>query len=250
MFFVNMPRGKKTKKHNHSIRNVLPKVAIFGHSIPRNLNRYLDSLIRSRDSNDTVFHTSSVPQKYAKLLGIDKLFSQVVFFHCPTVKSPLFRERIDQIAAFKPDLLCLNISSNDLAGKTVEVKEIANKLMEKMHYLVRSHNVQAVVYLSELKRCDTPNKSGRGRLQCSADTFRTRVMTYNEYIQENCRKYKAFIFQWIQGFWWDSHKNEIPVYAWSTDRLHPGPSFSSEGFQRYYWAIRNALIRHFHAVSF
>ncbi len=245
-----MPRGKKAKKHNHAFRSDLPKVAILGHSMPRNLNRYLDSLIQTRNSNDTAFHGSPVPQKYAKLLGVDNLYSQVLFFHCATVKSPLFKERIDQVAAFSPDLLILNISSNDLASKEVNVKEIVNKLLEKMHYLVRSHNVHAVIFLSELKRCDTPNKQGKGRLQCTADIFRTRVISYNEYIQENCRKYKAFIFQWLQGFWWDSNRNEIPVKAWSSDRLHPGPSFYSEGFQRYYWAIRNTLIKRFHAVSF
>ena len=245
-----MPRGKKAKKFFHKIRSDIPKVAVLGHSMPRNLNRYLDTLIPARDLNDFEFAKHSNSQKYAKLLGLDKLFSQVEFFHCATVQSPLFRERIEQIAVFQPDLVILNISSNDLAQRNVDFKEIARKLMEKMHYLVRSHNVQSVVYLSELKRCDTPNKRGKGRLQCSPETFRSRVMSYNALIQDNCKKYQAFHFHWLQGFWWDAKKNEVPIASWSYDRLHPGPSFSSEGFQRYYWAFRNALQKHFHTVNF
>ena len=245
-----MPRGKKSKKCSHSVRHNLPKVAVFGHSMPRNLSRYLDTLVQARDQNDTVFCQGSLGQKYATVLGVDKLFSQVQFFHCATVSSPLFKERIEQIAAFGPALLILNISSNDLAQRKVVEKDIANHLVEKMHYLVRSHHVESVIFLSELKRCDTPNKRGRGRLQCSPEVFRSRVMKYNEYIQGICKKFLAFHFQWLQGFWWDAGKQEIPVSVWSSDRLHPGPNFYSSGFQRYYWAIRNTLLKKFHSVSF
>ena len=61
------------------------------------------------------FLEASQGLKYAKLMGVDKLFSEVMFFHCATVDSPQFKNRIEQIAAFKPDLLISNISSYDLA---------------------------------------------------------------------------------------------------------------------------------------
>ena len=100
-----MPRGKKAKKHSHIFRANIPKVAVLGHSMPRNLMRYLDTLIPGRSQNDIEFSKHSLGQKYSMLLGLDKLFSQVEFFHCATVQSPTFRDRIEQIAAYKPELV-------------------------------------------------------------------------------------------------------------------------------------------------
>ena len=245
---ARMPKGKKPRKYAHSAVTQLPRAVFLGHSMPRNLSRYLNTLSVQRGRNDESFRNLSLQQKYVKLLGIDSLYKDLFFVHCATVKSDLFLQKVTEVQRLNADIIFINISSNDLAQKEAVEGNIATTLSERIQPLVNMGQVKRIVFLSELKRCDIPNSKGKGRLECSVDEFRRRVMAYNSIIQAECERNNKLIYNWLFGFWWDADKREIEVAEWSTDRLHPGPHFHSEGFQKYYWSVRRIMFKRFHDI--
>ncbi len=183
-----MPKGKKSRKistHRHLI--IKPSVVILGHSMPRRLRDYFDNeLMSTADLNNIQNGGATYGQTYAKFLGLDNMYNEVHFIHCPTVFSPYFFQRVLAVGHLRPELVLVNISSNDLAEAEVNEQSVATALMGLMHFLCVQFNVRRVVFVSELKRCDVPNDNGIGRLHCSPDVFRTRVMNYNQIVLTEC----------------------------------------------------------------
>ena len=227
----------------------IPEIAFLGHSMPRNLNRYLDTCAVRRGAKDPLFRELAPNEQYPHIFGLDSIYSLMHFMYSPTVTSAKYAQRIQEIVELNVDLVLIHASSNDLSGKYVCVDTVVNRVIDSMLHVIRHGHVKSVIFVSELKRADTPNYLGKGRLQCSPEVFRERVMLYNSKIEEKCQEIPQFHYFWLYGFWWDHEKREIPIEQWSKDRLHPGPHFESEGFQKYFWAIRKVLYKGFHTLG-
>ena len=85
--------------------------------MPRRLRDYLDNeLMSATDFHDIGNGIVTYGSTYAKFLGIQNLYHEVNFIHCPTVFSPYFFQRVLAVGHLHPELVLVNISSNDLVG--------------------------------------------------------------------------------------------------------------------------------------
>ena len=113
--------------------------------------------------------------------------------------------------------------------------------MDQVYILLSRFGVSTIMFCSVLKRTDIP-RNGKGRLECSVDDYRLRALLMNRLIRKECRHSYDMCFILLPRFWYDDKHNEVEVSEWSTDRLHPGPKVGSEGFARYYHAIRHVIL--------
>ncbi len=246
-----MPKGKKVRKPpQHGRILIKPSVVILGHSMPRRLRDFFDNeLMTPSISHEVANGWATLGQIYSRFLGVDNLYHEVHFIHCPTVLSPYFFQRVLAAGHLHPEMVIINIASNDLAAESVSEQGIATALLGLIQYLCDQYGVKRVVFISELKRCDTPNGNGVGRLFCSPEIFRTRVLNYNYIILNACENHPIFNFVWLPGFWNDNYGHEPEVWEWSSDRVHPGPNFYTVGFQRYFDGMRQILLGQYHSLA-
>ena len=219
-----------------------PVVCIIGHSMPKRLFRAFDneSLLDGRglELADGSFSRGAM---YAKYLYVDDFIHEVHFLHAPTVNSQKFRDAVRAAGAMNPDTVIFHAAANDLASKSCNVRTVFNSLVDYASNLITEFGVSTVMFGSVLKRADVP-KNGKGRLGCSVEEFRLRAQLMNRLLKKECRHSSDLCYVLLPGFWYNDKKQELPVSDWSSDRLHPGPNVGSEGFARYYHAIRHVLL--------
>ena len=220
-----------------------PIICIIGHSMPKRLFRAFD--------NESLFDGQAMKladgqftrgQMYAEYFYVADLIAEVHFFHSATVCSRQFLEAVHSASLLNPDIVLFHASGNDLAAKHCKVKVVYQKLMDQAYFLISEIGVSLVMFASVLKREDTP-RNGKGRLLCSIEDYRLRAKFMNRLVKRECSNSYDMAYILLPSFWYDSNRKELPVSNWSKDRLHPGPKVGSEGFARYYNAIRHLLLR-------
>ena len=218
-------------------------ICIIGHSMPKRLFKAFD--------NESLYDGQALrladgwctrAQMYAEYFYVGDIIAEVHFFHAPKVSSSKFREAVRLAGALNPDLVLFHASANDLASKRCNVVQVFHDLLDEVNILLSEFGVGAVMFASVLKRADIP-KNGKGRLECSVDEFTSRAKKFNRLIKRECRSSFDMMYVLLPRFWYDHNQREIDVVEWSSDRLHPGPKVGSEGFARYYNAIRHMLLR-------
>ncbi len=241
-----MPLGKKIRNiHHHTYLDGKPRVVIFGHSMPKRLFRFFD---QEMIPSDYLYHygEKTRQQCYASYFSLNQLFGEIDFVHCPGIFSPLCTSRVKLVKEMNPDAVLVHISSNDLSGECISEEAVADCVFETFENMLKDSTVKLVIFVSELKRADEIFMGGR--LKCSAADFAVRVKGYNEAIKEKCRKKQHVRFEWLPGMWWDVDKREIDVWEWSSDNLHPGTDTASEGFYRYFHALRQVFFKSYHQI--
>ena len=242
-----MPSGKKIRHiDQHDYLDGKPRVLIFGHSMPKRLFNHFDfTLIPS----DEIYQFGEVTlgQAYASYFGVNTLYGEIDFLHCSGILDNNCFSKICRIKEGNYDAAVIHIGSNDLSGEFVSEYMVASCLLGLCDTLLRDSSVKLVTFVSELKRADTKERGGR--LRCSVEDFSSRVKKCNEIMKHESGKSSHLHFEWLPGMWWTEEKWEIDVTEWSTDFLHPGTNPYSEGFQRYWNALRQVLLKSYHQLA-
>ncbi len=239
-----MTKGKRAKPFRVQFPplDFIPRICVIGHSMPKRLFRAFDCESRKDGLNGEILAGNmSKGQAYARYLHVSSIVRDIKFFHSPLVCDKKFDEAVQRAGAENPDLIIFHASSNDLAAKNCDVKQVFKRLRDRANDLILNYNVSAVMFASVLKREDIP-VNGKGRLACSIKEFRSRAKMMNRLLKREARLSYDFCYVLLPRFWYDVGPREVEVSEWSEDRLHPGPEINSEGFARYYHAFRHVIL--------
>ncbi len=239
-----MPKGKRPARFRgqHRLLDHKPSVAIIGHSMPRRVFDHFDSLMLGDNYGLDIARGVKTPgQVYAEYLNFSRTFEEINFYPCSKILSHEYLHQISAIGNHGHDFVISHLGSNDLAPAYASEQLIANAMFSSARLYQERFNIDHVLFVTELKRTDTPDDLGQGNLHCSVEDFETRVKKFNSLVKAECDIVLEYEQVTFPGFWYDDKHNEIPVAQWSTDRLHPGPDPDHPGFQKYVRGLRNAI---------
>ncbi len=242
-----MPSGKKVRHiDQHDYLDGKPRLLILGHSMPKRLFNHFDNTLVTSDEVYQ-FGEITLGQAYASYFGVDSLYGEIDFLHCAGVLDRNCLSKFCMIKEGNYDAVLIHLGTNDLSGEFVSEYTVSSCLIGLCDMLLKEDSVKLIIFVSELKRADSKERGGR--LVCSVEDFEVRVKKYNEILKQESGKSSHLRFEWLPGMWWTSQKQEIDVAEWSTDFLHPGTNPYSEGFQRYWNALRQVLLKAYHQLA-
>ena len=76
----------------------------------------------------------------------------------------------------------------------------------------------------------------------SAGTFQQRAFDFNGMLRSRAAGVEGVRVERMRGFWRDDCGGALPVCAWSSDGIHPGPAVTSSGFGKYRRNMRRVLL--------
>ena len=219
--------------------------ALIGHSYVKNILRYVDSefakegILEAIDSGE-----KSRGRNTARVMSLNELFYTVTIDWAYLFESPEWIDAIDMALSGQPEILVVNMASNDLCEilrkfpqtnehDKPEATALANRMMTAAIDWRDNHGVQCTVFLSVLKRV-----AGTCR---KAERFTKLMDTFNDTLRRRCDFAPGISFKPVEGF--DCFPDGAPmaVEDWSNDGAHPGRDFSHPSFVKYYQEVRAAF---------
>ena len=139
-----------------------------------------------------------------------------------------------EVSKLRPDVVLLQIGSNDLCDPELTVRDIAKGVIEIVLSLLYSHDVKKVVVLQILHRIPPSRKT---RYAVDTNWFNSRCDEVNHYLNNYFadNKVEGARFWRHSGFWSPASKQQ--VYTWDGDHLN-----DKTGYPKYYRRIRAAMV--------
>ena len=137
----------------------------------------------------------------------------------------------ENITDFEPEIIILQCGSNDLCDHTVSPMDLRDKLIEYIHHLFNTCNVQRVIVMQILHRLE-PEQHVRHRVDI--EWFNNRVDTFNHLISDSLGHIPLAYFAKHRGLC-DHH---VLYQAMHKDGIH----LNSSGYPKYFRNIRSALM--------
>ncbi len=219
--------------------------AIIGHSFIKNVIEYVrDRLIVKGEWADVTSGRVWEAVKFAKELRLDNLFAAVSLQWAYLFEDDCWKKCIGLILAATPQILVVNIGSNDLceimrkapndkSGDKMAVESLVKRLIIAGCEWRDKHGVQVVVYMSVLRRTAHCTKR--------YDRFIRNMGRFNDEMNRYCDDEPGLVMKNVEGF--DCHPDgtAMAVEDWSPDGAHPGKKGDDESFHKYLQELRAAL---------
>ena len=113
-----MPRGRGLKRKWADLpkwEGPLPKVLILGHDIPMHVKAFLDHEISNSSLQQQVnAGECTLNEAYARALGVSQNIAEIQFERLDNISYDDIRARIEDLNAYRPDILILQIGARDL----------------------------------------------------------------------------------------------------------------------------------------
>ena len=139
----------------------------------------------------------------------------------------------------KPQIVVLNVGSNDLAHiahpDPASVIALIDKIVTFAKHLQSEYGVSVIVINSVLPR--------DGNMQCNADTFLTNSNHFNTMLEQWCDSVEGLVFNHMRGFYRhyvDKKEVPLPVSHWTSDGIHCNETYARKFHQRLRFAILHA----------
>ena len=195
---------------------------ILGHSFVRRLH----DAIACEDHD--------VAHRAPDSLRVDRLFSRIDIFGRSGYTVSELRHDVLAAGQQRPDLVIINCGSNDLCQERCDVEQVARELMSYADYLRISFGVRLVMLMGVI-----------WRTRChgvSSFVFSARAAELNRRPRDMSENRRGVLYMNMRGFWSPDGSSELPVSAYSSDGIHPGPDPTTHGFRKYRRNIRRCLI--------
>ena len=202
------------------------KAAFIGHSF---VKRFHNVLFAEKLPGKSM--SLSMPT----ILNVDDHYSYIRVYGRSGAKLKDLISLIDKVGKAHPDVLVIDIGTNDICDRECDVRELVRRLMILAEYAQIGHGVRAVYFCNVLNR-------GRCR-EVSQSVFSDRKILFNDLMQESCESRDFVDFHKFSGFWKDSEGRPLEIKMWSADLIHPGPSPKSHGFRKYRRSIRKCMLK-------
>jgi lysophospholipase L1-like esterase len=195
----------------------MPKVVlILGHSFIARLRRFV---------------SHSDHEKVNTSLNLSEQIIYRGYSGCTITK--LTERGVREVLKYKPDLVCLQVGSNDLCDLSVEVQQVVDKLVDFVEIL-RGHGVRRICVYQILHR-----KAPKVPCRYAVDAvwFNSRVDLVNKMLNDRMgRDFLAGVRFWRHsGFW--SRENQALVYC--DDGVHLN---EEHGYPKYYNSVRASIV--------
>ena len=107
----------------------MPKVLILGHDIPMHVKSFLDNEIANSSLQQQIQPGEcTIYEAYARALGVSQNIGEIQFESITHVSYDNIRERIEDLNAYRPDILVLQIGARDLGKVNCDSAVLAKEL--------------------------------------------------------------------------------------------------------------------------
>ena len=190
---------------------------------------------------DISFCHTDKAQQYSHKLGLQHHINSVyTSSNSINLISDLHRS-LSLIHHIKPDILLLDIGSNDIANVHKVDPNLMLELAHELFQFAVSTQVPLVIINAVLPRTS--------KISSNPDDFRNNASHFNKSIQVYASDTQNVKYNKMRGFsfYYDQHKNERqkPVDHWSTDGIH----CDSQSIHQYRNRIRHAVLDNIHFIK-
>ena len=194
------------------------KCLILGHSFVRNLKTFIGS---------------NLPQ-YNYTLKLDPKEVMVQFSGKSGANVESLKTcQLADVEDFEPELVILDIGTNDLCLSTYDPSKLASAILSLVKSLIEDYNVQHVVVLQILHRFRSLRPSRR---RVNIEKFNKDADTCNKLLGEQLSSKQNCQFWWHKGLWGVNQRRII-----DSDGVH----FSKPMGQRKYFYNLRAILVHY-----
>ncbi len=234
---IQMPRGRGLKRKWADLpkwEGPLPKVLILGHDIPMHVKTFLDNVIQTSSLLAQInAGECSWPEAYARALGVSENIAEIQFEAMPRVSHDNIRERIEDLSAYRPDILVIQTGALDLGQTECDPIYLAKELTRATDQAFQEE-IDLTVLLGDMRRSDEA-------LEVTPEIYTERLKVFNSAIQAHCNKFFSYYFDKIPGFEGKGAK-PMPVDRYSTNGFVPGPQLEAWGTKKLVKGFRFLLI--------
>ena len=183
----------------------MDRVLLLGHSF---VDR-LDTFMKATDLVNFEFDESKTT---CRLFGIGGL----------KISALLSTKILDKVSKFRPELLMIEIGTNDIDASRVIINDLANTLVPVAKLCVNDYAVCKVILCPVLPR-------GPGRFQARSVCFEDNRVALNAALTTLCAS--------------DSHVSMLTHQRFSNvvECLRDGVHLSDQGLKRYYFLLRRGI---------
>ncbi len=212
----------------------MPKVLILGHSVPMHVKAYLDHEISISSLQQEInAGECTMNEAYARALGVSQNISEIQFERLDHVSYDDIRARIEDLNAYRPDILVLQIGALDLGKINCNPTELAKELTRGTDQAFQEE-IDLTVLIGDMRRVDED-------LEVTPETYQEKLNVFNSTIQAHCNKFFSYYYDKIPGF--EGRKQQtMPVEQYSQTGFIPGPAFDSWGTKKLVKGYRFLLI--------
>ncbi len=219
--------------------------AVIGHSFVKNIKRYVRGRLAEtgkwqRIQTDELWEPAQIPE----VLRLDKLFAAVAIRWAYLFESPEWNWELGLILAASPQILCVNIGSNDIcnimraspndsSGDKRAISALVKRLVVAACEWRDGHNVNQIIFMSVLRRV-----SG---YKATEYRFTRNMGWFNDELNRWIDFEPGMTVKNVKGFDCHPDGSAMRVEDWSPDGAHPGTNFEHESFRKYLQEIHAAL---------
>ena len=194
-------------------RNVNPfRVTCVGHSFISRLKSFTDG---DGSTDPAMFNLRLDPERY-----------QISFIGVPGASTRGRRSiqpALNRIGSMCPDLIFLDIGSNDLCDENVEPKNLARYIISLSRFVLMGYDIRSVALGSILPRVGS-----------SWNSYNQRVSATNRYLRELAANEPCVYFWRHRGF-----SARCAINPFSADGVHP---HAQRGMPKYVRSVRHAIL--------
>ncbi len=223
----DMPRGRGLKRKWASLPKwdgPLPSVLILGNEIPMHVKSLLEGIIAGSELQSKINSGElTVFQAYAHALGVNQHIAEIHFEQHLKISYDDIRERIEDMSAFRPDILVVQMGALELGREQCDPEALAKTLTMSTDEAFQEA-IDLTVLLGEFHRDDD-------KMGVTSDKYNERLSAYNGALQKHCNTYFSYYYDKIPGF--EGKPNRpLKVEQYSTNGFVPGPNPQSWGAKK------------------
>ena len=201
------------------------RACVVGHSFVRRLR---EAVISDAEGSTPVHRHAP------NWLDVSRLYGSVYVEGRSGYTISGLRRDIFEAGSRYPHVVIINCGSNDVCTPDFDADAAVSALMSYAGLLRISYGVRLVVLMPVINRTRC-----RG---LAAGEFRRRAYDFNGLLRSRAGEEDGVCVEPMRGFWRDDCGGMLPVRAWSSDGIHPGPAVTSSGFGKYRRNIRRVLL--------
>ena len=207
------------------------RACIIGHSFVRRLGNDLE-----REGVGSRRRYS--PCSAASQMVMAGLYSRIYIYGNEAYTLEQLESSIRTAARLNPDVVLLNVGSNDITSPRCNVEKLAIDLVAVAKRLQKEYRVKYVAILGIAPRTKWKCK------HVSVDMFDERAYRLNELLKASVKHTQGIVYAAMKGFHHDQEGNPLPVNTWSDDGIHPAADGEKRemGMLKYRKLIRRCLL--------
>ncbi len=207
---------------------------IMGHSFIRRLSDYVALLAGEPDGRPR-------GEQFAEALEVQNIISQVAFGFFPKLGSAEMVDTLVQLQMFRPQILIIDVGSNDCTGPGVHANLVADQVYALATELLLIDSIEKICVIRMLRR--------DRHIGCHPAEFLDRVELFNDTLRSHRDDHPDIDIYYLQGFSRLPCGAVMPIRFFALDGIHPGPSFGHWAFFKYACEIRGRLLRLRHSLQ-